>query len=107
MNELLDFLNNNPGSWAVGFVTHTEESDEYTAGSFHVVCSEYSVNQEGDCISFYQGSQGQATAEVVIPILPLTLVSETKDLIVFANANLQVAVEGFDPDVLVYVQAIS
>lgn len=107
MEELLAFLSSNPGPWAVGFATHTDQSDEYTAGSFHVVCTEYLLNQEGDCISFYQGSEDKATAEVVIPILPLTLVSETTELIVFANANLQVAVEGFEPDVLVYVQSIS
>lgn len=107
MGELLEFLDQNRGPWAVGFATQSQESEEYTAGSFHVICNEYSLNQESDCISFYQGEEGRVSAEVIIPLMALELMSVEPDIIVFADMNLKVAVENFDPNVFVYIQAIS
>lgn len=107
MHELLDFLERNPGPWGVGFTTQSQISDDYTAGSFHVVCTEYVLTQDKDCIYFYQGEVDQSMAEVVIPLQSIDPISIAEDTIVFTSMNLEVAVENFIPNVLIYVQAIS
>lgn len=107
MHDLLAFLEKNPGPWAVGFATYSRESDDFTAGGFHALCNNYTLNSNEDCICFYQGEEGEKTAEVVIPLNPLTQISNEGGTIVLLNANLHVAVEGFEPEVMVYVQALS
>lgn len=107
MNELLTFLQDHPGPWAIGLATG-DEKQELTAGSFYAECSKFELSENGDIIAFYTPDEkdGHHISEILIVIDSLEMVSITNEMAVFLNHNFTVTVKDFLPEMLFYVQPL-
>lgn len=106
MEDVLEFLARNPGPWAVGLATQSQLSEDYTAGSFHVICDNYMLTEDRDGIIFSQGDESNCTAEVAVILPALQILSIEANRLVGAYLNLNVAVPDFEPYVFFYIQAV-
>lgn len=100
MNELIEYLQAEPGPFQIGLLTKHEELDDYTAGFFCATFDAYELSEDGDAIYFTRNNE----TEIMLPLETLTYIGEDNGEIAFYNDNLHVNVEGFIPQTIVYIK---
>jgi hypothetical protein len=102
--EVARWVRQNPAPWTVGFITQARDGrgfDEFTAG-FCVFTADV-FEDAGDCLVFRRADRH---GHLVVVKAAVAEVFPAPGTLGLRYRNLQVAAEGFDPDVFVAVTKI-